>query len=413
MRIGLILDTFPEISETFLLHHITALLDGGHDVSIFAERPHSASRVHPDVATYDLLSRTTYLDRQPLSSKQVIRVPRAIIQTAGRRGALHVLNPFRYGTGVLRFRALHALRSFSNAHFDILHCHYAPIGWAYLSYRDIFGVPFVTSFHGEHRNSFKAHASLHLRHLFARGDAFIANSAYTRDQIISLGAPAEKVRQIPAPVNDADAQFVDRTHTKERGEPVQLLTVCRLDKAKGVDIAMRAVRALQARGVNAQLEVIGDGPHRAALEEESKSLGVTDRITFAGWRTQAEVYAAYRTADIFVLPTLREAQGVVLQEAMLHGLPVVASDTGGVPESLNFGDAGKLFPKSDADALARAIVEIVDAPEATRAMAHRAVDYVRGRYTKTAVRLAHEQLYTSVLSNVGANRRNASTASVV
>jgi glycosyltransferase involved in cell wall biosynthesis len=204
---------------------------------------------------------------------------------------------------------------------------------------------------------------------------------------------------------------VSRPRTRANNEPIQLLTVCRLDRAKGVDVALRAIVLLRARGVAAHLEVIGDGPHRAALETESVALDVQSSVTFSGWRTQTEVYAAYRTADIFVLPTMREAQGVVLQEAMLHGLPVIASNTGGVPESLNFGDAGRLIPKNDADALAQAILELDANPDATNAMVHRAVDYTRARYTKAAVCRAHEALYANVLSANGAMRAQVASSS--
>jgi colanic acid/amylovoran biosynthesis glycosyltransferase len=399
MRIAVVLDTFPELSETFLLHHITALLDGGHDVSIFAERPVTPTPVHQDVTRYDLLSRTTYLERQPLSRRQVVRVPRAVASGVGQRGTLRVMNPVRYGTGVMRLRALHALRAFSNRQFDLLHCHYAPIGWAYLSYRDVFQVPFVTSFHGEHGKSFGARASWHLRHLFAQGDAFIANSTYIRDAIRAIGAPAERLHIIPAPVNDVDTHFTARSLPVDGSRELQLLAVCRLDAAKGVSVAMRAVAALRAKGLGVHLQVIGDGPHRAHLERERAELNLTQAVTFAGWRTQDAVYAAYRATDVFVHPTLQEAQGVVLQEAMLHGLPVVASNTGGVGESLDHGAAGHLVPPNDADALAAAVERVLANPAATQAMAEHAVTYVRARYTKRAVLQAHERVYDAALSH--------------
>src|SRR5258708_2352487 len=102
MHVGLILNTFPELSETFLIHQIAALLDGGHQVTIFAGTPLSKS-MHETVTTYGMLERTRYLRRQGRGIRQAFDVPRTLLEARGTPGIFRCLNVARYGTGVLRF----------------------------------------------------------------------------------------------------------------------------------------------------------------------------------------------------------------------------------------------------------------------------------------------------------------------
>lgn len=411
MRIAVVLNTFPEISETFLIHHACALLDGGHDITIFA-RPGTPGPVHEMVADYRMLARTRYLRRQRWGPRQALDVPRTLVESIGQSGVLRCLNVVRYGTGVLRFRALHALREFATADFDLLHCHYASIGWAFLPYRDIFRVPFVTSFHGDHYKSFGRDGGGHLAALFRLGDAFIANGAFTAGELRHLGCPGDKIHVIPAVVSDESVEFRPRP----AGVPgpdghLHVLCIARLDRAKGIEVAIEAVAQLQAQGQRATLTVVGGGPHRAALEALRDRLELHRTVTFLGWQTQREVFAQYRIADVVVLPSIgsacgaNESQGLVLQEAMLHGVPVAASAIGGIPESLDGGRIGVLVPPGDAAALAAALRKLAREPAQTLRRVEAGAAYVRSRYLKPIVRQAHEAAYASALERYRADRQ--------
>ncbi len=209
---------------------------------------------------------------------------------------------------------------------------------------------------------------------------------------------------VPAVVSDEGAEF----RARPGGTPgvdgaIRILCVARLDAAKGIHVAMDALARLRAHGHNATLTVIGDGPHRLALETRRAALGLEQAVSFLGWRTQQDVYAQYREADLVVLPSVgdatgtNEAQGVVLQEAMLHGVPVIGSAIGGIPESLADGAAGVLFESGNADALAAAVLTAASDPAATLQRVHAAAKYVRGKYLKPAVLRAHESVYATAL----------------
>jgi glycosyltransferase involved in cell wall biosynthesis len=403
MRIGLVFDTFPELSETFLLHHAGALLDGGHEITIFA-RPAAPQPMHEAVVERGLLSRTRFLRRQVWGLRQAWDVPRTLLGSIGLPGVLRTLNVARYGTGALRFRALHALRTFSGAEFDLLHCHYASLGWAFLPYRDIFGVPIVTSFHGDHYKSFGRDGGGHLGALFRLGDAFIANGRFTAGELRHLGCAEDKIHIIPAAVSDSGVEFRPRPAGIPGSDGhLRILCVARLDHGKGIQVAIDAIAELRAQSHNATLTVVGGGSYGASLEEQRDRLGLADAVTFLGWRTQREVYEHYRSADLVVLPSIgtesgsNESQGVVLQEAMLHGVPVAASSIGGVPESLDDGRAGTLCPPGDAHALAVAMVDMAAHSDRTLTKVRAGEAYVRRRYLKPAILRAHEMAYAQAL----------------
>ena len=414
IRIGMVIDTFPSLSETFILNHIAGLMDAGHKVTIFARRPPRAfPKIHPHVERYRLMDHVRYLPCQAWSSRQVLQVPARLVKSIGKPGTARVLNVARYGWGVLRFRALHALESFQRERFDLLHCHYASIGWAFAPYRDIFGVPMVTSFHGDHYGSFGKDGGWLLAGLFRHADAFVANSEFTKGELVHLGCASEKVRVIPAMVTDESTQF---KVPDLRRRPLRIITVARMHESKGIEVALQAIRILRDRGYDIRYQVIGDGPHRARFETLAAELALTSLVHFAGWMTQSEVYTHYRDADLFVLPSLQspdganEAQGLVIQEAQLHGLPVIASNIGGVPESLNYDQAGYSFPAGDPSALAERITSVMADPDAATTIAVRAEQYVRGKYTRGPVMERMCGLYNDLLNQPATYARHSNVA---
>jgi len=414
MHIGMIMDKFPSLSETFILNHIVGLIDAGHEVTIFARPPPvKFPTVHPHVAQFRLMDRVRYLPHQELSIRNVLHIPYTVVRSIGRRGSGRCLNFARYGWGALRFRALHSLEYFRDVPFDLLHCHYASIGWAFAAYRDVFNVPFVTSFHGDHYGSFGKDGRWLLSGLFRHGDAFVANSEFTRSELLRLGCAAEKIRVIPAMVTDAGTHFTEPDLTRR---PIRLLTVARLHRSKGIEVAIRAMRILADRGIQATYRIVGDGPDRDRLAALVKELKLTDVVSFLGWMNQTQVYGQYRESDLFILPSIvgpngaNEAQGLVIQEAQLHGVVAVGSHIGGVPESLDFGAAGRTFAAGNPQALADCIGDLLARPDTVRALAVRAEQYVREKYTRGPVMKRTLDLYAELLDRRKAITRQPSAA---
>jgi glycosyltransferase involved in cell wall biosynthesis len=129
---------------------------------------------------------------------------------------------------------------------------------------------------------------------------------------------------------------------------------------KGHAVLLEALTRLSPPASPPRLALVGDGDLRPALEARARELGIADRVLFLGVRS--DVPDLMRAADLLALPSLHEGFGLVLAEAMACALPVVGSDTGPVPEIVENGRSGILFPPGDAAALAAALARLIDSP---------------------------------------------------
>ncbi len=135
--------------------------------------------------------------------------------------------------------------------------------------------------------------------------------------------------------------------------PIRLVTLARLVTRKRLDLLLQA--AAQVEGVPIDLTIIGDGPERPRLESLARELGLGPRVTFTGYVSEAAKHHHLATSDLFVLASTHEGFGLVYLEAMQHGLPIIAAETGGQADFLEDGQTGALVEPGNARALAAAI----------------------------------------------------------
>ena len=193
-----------------------------------------------------------------------------------------------------------------------------------------------------------------------------AISSFARSQASLFSDPAvwDRIRIVHCGVAEAgDAAPVDPPTDAPTNAVCRLLFVGRLDQVKGVVVLFDAVASLVAAGAPIHLTLVGDGPQRGDLERRARELGIASSVEFAGYRNQEEVQQHLRDTDVFVLPSFAEGVPVSLMEAMAAGLPVVATNVGGVTELVSDGRNGVVVAPGDAAALERAIAGLVaDAP---------------------------------------------------
>jgi glycosyltransferase involved in cell wall biosynthesis len=199
------------------------------------------------------------------------------------------------------------------------------------------------------------------RQLSRRLAAHVAVGEVSARQIEAYaGLPSHRVRTIRNGVPDLGP--VRRvTH-----DGVALVAVGRLNAQKGFDVLLSALAELP----DVAVRIVGSGEEDAALAAQAARLGVTGRVTFVGWSTQVRDELAQ--ADVFVLPSRSEGFPLALVEAMLAGLPVVATTVGSVPEAVTDGDTGLLVPKDDPAALTAALRKLIDDPDLRARMGQRA-----------------------------------------
>lgn len=140
----------------------------------------------------------------------------------------------------------------------------------------------------------------------------------------------------------------------------QLITVCRLVPAKGLDTLLLACAELKKRGNPFVLHLIGDGPIRQELEQMAIELNIYEEIIFYGYMLHPEDFMPF--FDVFVLPSRAEAFGSVFAEAALCGLALVGTNVGGIAEQIAHGHNGLLVPAENVPALTNALEKVISDP---------------------------------------------------
>jgi glycosyltransferase involved in cell wall biosynthesis len=185
--------------------------------------------------------------------------------------------------------------------------------------------------------------------------------ALRRFNVERVGLPAEKVVTVHYGLDELPAPWAPNPELGLPADARVLLAVARLERQKGVDVALRALAAVRRSEPRAVLVVLGEGPERGALEALARELGVADAVFLPG--RVGDVAALLAASDLLVHPARWEGFGLGPLEAMLAGKPVVASRVSSLPELVADGATGRLVPPDDPDALAGAVCDLLaDAP---------------------------------------------------
>lgn len=190
---------------------------------------------------------------------------------------------------------------------------------------------------------------------YAAAQRVVANSQAAADKLRGEGVPNYKILVIPNGIDPA--AFQPHRYT---AAPRNITMVACLREEKRIDVLIRAMPQVLARYPDARLTIGGDGRCRAELTRITEELGLTNRVTFLGHRD--DVPEVLHEADVFVLPSRSEAFPNSVMEAMAAGVPVIASNVGGIPELVRDGHNGRLVPPGDVDALAGALVDVLGDP---------------------------------------------------
>jgi glycosyltransferase involved in cell wall biosynthesis len=218
-------------------------------------------------------------------------------------------------------------------------------------------------------------------------DCYVAPSEFLARKVVEMGLPARRIEVVPNPVKCPD----NPSAVEERDG---LLFVGRLSPEKGVDCLVKAVAAQGGVG----LDVLGDGPSLGELKELSIRLEAD--VRFHGW-ADADVVRAYMAkAELLCVPSIgyENCPGVVL-EAMAGGLPVLASDLGGLTELLDGGRVGWLAPAGNVEAWRTAIREATTNRAESNGRAELASSWVRHRHDPDLFAERLEQIYSSLIGN--------------
>jgi len=358
--VAYILLWFPKPSETFIFREVVNLWKMGLPLKVFTLYGELRKDLSPEMRAV-----SPRIDR--LGIPLLKHLPGDIAYWAGRNspttGHLFRTVPMRRwrslevaGENLWAFLAgFHLARRFEAEGIEHIHAPWAngPATAAWVASR-LTGIPF--SFTGRARDIVPADGALPEK---MRDAAFVRTNSRVNMEHLKRFSDGE-ARKIHMVYNGHPlSEFKEAPVAME--SPFQILALGRFARFKGFDVLIRAVAMLQDRGLDFRLTIAGSGSRAAWFKYLAERLGVAPRVSFPGYIPHDRVSDLFCRADVFVMPSIVHSSGErdgipnVMVEALLHRLPVVATDVAGIGEVIRNGETGFLVEQKDPQTLAEAI----------------------------------------------------------
>jgi glycosyltransferase involved in cell wall biosynthesis len=344
--------------------------------------------------------RCTEIEELPVYYPRYTSLPRQIFYSTWGYFAYATIRPL--------LRHLHQLHK-----FDLIHAHYAsPAGVVALLAKRWMHVPVVLSVHGVDvtytvkQNRLGAGI---IQWTFRHTDAILANSSWTKQQIVRYGGNPQSVQIVryggnhdPALVLRKEEALPPTTSASgvESGKEhvVTLLSVGYLEERKGHAYVLHAMKRLRELEYSIRYVIVGDGTQKESLVAQARDLGLDDFVSFEGYKPHSEAWPYFANCDIFVLPSWNEAFGIVYIEALSLGKPPVGCMGEGGPEDLHaLGDCIELVRPRDIESLVQALRGLLDDPERRRKMGEIGRKIVAEYFTWEKMAEHTAQTYTQLL----------------
>ena len=249
------------------------------------------------------------------------------------------------------------------------------------------------------------HSFLHLSGIKYRfmTDYYIAISHRIKDVLVRDGIPGQRIFVVHSGIDPERFTAVSMEHlipefNLKSNEPV-VVNVAHLAGHKGQQYLVRAIPLVLTKIPAARFFVVGEGELMNELQALAASLGLNKRLIFTGFRE--DVGAFYHVADLFVMSSAQEGLGTAVIDALALGKPVVATNSGGIPEVILDGETGRLVAPGDPAALAEGIVELLTNPERAKRMARRGQEMVRQKFSVEAMVDKNVEVYHQILAAGG------------
>lgn len=356
-RVGYVLKVYPRFSETFVVTEILAREAHGDDLRIYALRPTTDARFHPEIAR--VKAEVSWLPR-PLKASEFWPLLSKALQRPEIAARFPALLPYLAGLPADEVAQGVALaEAVLDDGIEYLHAHFASLAgrMAWLA-GQLTGVPYSITTHA--KDIYHESVDMDwLRRICGDADRVIAISQFNDDYLKQVlnGTGA----RISLQYNALELDRFGYQEPSVLSNPLRVAAVGRLVPKKGFGDLIDAVARMSAP---VEVEIAGSGELREELLAQIERLGLSERVRLLGPLTQEEVSKLVRSADVFVAPCVPAADGnidglpTVVLEAMALGTPVIATSVSGLPEVVRDGQTGVLLSPGDVAGLSSALDEI-------------------------------------------------------
>jgi len=365
MKVLIVVDKFPTVSETFIRNQITGLIDYGVEVYIYPKH----GRVHEKelyalkgFENYQLEQQIIDLDSgyersKPLRFLKGLLLLMAKLFHTDFKYYKASLDAKQFGAVAKSLRLLFRVHNLLKYNIDIIHAHFGPNG-EHMAMLKKMGLPIklFTTFHGyDIRLGLDKGGDIY-KDLFQYADSVIAISEYNKKHLISFGLNADKLIVLP---NGIDTAYFKCNNVRPESSTIKLLTVARLVEEKALDIAITAVSDVLRLQSNIDITytIVGDGELREVLQALIDQLQLQDVITLVGSKTTEEVKDLMHSHHLFLLSSEHEVLPTVLLEAQAAGMIVLATDVGSVKEIVK---SGMVVSPDDIEGFRDALLKLLD-----------------------------------------------------
>jgi colanic acid/amylovoran biosynthesis glycosyltransferase len=235
--------------------------------------------------------------------------------------------------------------------------------------------------------------------LLKKVDLFLPVCDYFRRQLIAFGCYPHKIAVHHSAIDCS--QFFFTVRQKPENEIIQLVSVCRLAKRKGIDYAIKAVVEILKKYKQIHYTIVGEGPERTYLEALIQQFNLQDYVTLHGWETHDKLVAILDRSHIFLSPSITESNGNeegianALKEAMAMGLISVGTQHAGTPELIDHGISGFLVSEKSVSELADTVEYIIEHPEQWKSIGLAARKKIEDEFeTKQSIEKLEKIFYT-------------------
>ena len=311
--------------------------------------------------------------------------------------------PWQISSG--EFRAITAILNRENA--QLVHIFFGHIAVHLLPLIRQWPKPRVVSFHGADVlvDMEKASYRRATREMLDTVTRIFVRSTSLQRAVVELGGDERKIDIVRTGIPLQQFPF------REREFPIdgqwQFLHASRLVQKKGIATTLHAFTAFLIKYPNANLTIAGDGPMLAELKELTRKLKIADRVALPGFLSQEKLRDLYYGSHIFLHPSETGSDGNQegipnsMLEAMATGLPVFATNHGGIPEAIENGVSGVLVPERDYEELSRALLNAAKKPELLAGLARNGAKAVAEKFDQQNQIRRLEEIYLRMLGKVG------------
>lgn len=409
LKIAVILTQFPVSGNIFLYDLIIDLLKQGHNLRIFALTPPKYKvPLYRDILENNLINVVDYHGK-PSKIFNIFKIVITDILLNPIEFISHFIRSLNYnifGKRSFSLSAYFLIRTFSKYNsFDIIYVLTGPTASNYLFLKDIFpNAKYIAQFVGfDYTSRIRILGFDIYKDLFKKADLIISLSYYSRDCIISMGCPSEKIIKHPIGVDIYNFTYKERI-LKDDGI-LHIITVGRLVEKKAHRIVLSTMSKLLRKQRKLIYHIVGDGPLKEKiLRQINSDKFLKNSVIYYGYKTKKQIVEILHKCHVFLQPSItsirwaeQEDTPITLLEAQATGMPVIATYHAGIPETVVNNETGILIPERNEKELMKAIELFLDNPELINKFGRKGRKFIEDNFDKNKLNKKLQYIFMTLM----------------